>query len=315
MRPRTCAPVPTTTRAPRSSHAPSGAGSARAAAAGCARTWATSRSGACRACPAGRRQCLQSSSGRAIKTRGGGVAATGAPALVARCRCRQGLHASPLHRRPALQQLRASMQQQQRTERLGPLLIERVDGLGGGRRLLHGGGRRRDLLALGCLRAGGGGSGASVGCRSCHADGAEHGGGPWRRLRAPRRPGGCQQRLQRRGPPRGSPWRRPAAVPCGAGPCAALTMMGAPHLAAQRPRQARRRWKWGPCCGPGTRALMQARGRGPAPRQCSHSTHSPRKLLESQPPPPIVAPASPCRLDPLRSPPPWPTYPPTRRST
>ena len=46
-----------------------------------------------------------------------------------------------------------------RTERLGPLLIERGDGRGGGRRLLHGGGRRRDLLALGCLRAGGGGWG------------------------------------------------------------------------------------------------------------------------------------------------------------
>ena len=43
--------------------APSGAGSARAAAAGCARTWATSRSGACRAWPAGRRQCLQTSGG------------------------------------------------------------------------------------------------------------------------------------------------------------------------------------------------------------------------------------------------------------
>lgn len=54
-----------------------------------------------------------------------------------------------------------------RTERLGPLLIERVDGLGGGRRLLDGGGRRRDLLALGCLRARGGGLGASV--RRCRA--------------------------------------------------------------------------------------------------------------------------------------------------
>jgi hypothetical protein len=43
--------------------------------------------------------------------------------------------------------------QQRRTEGLRPLLIERVHRLGGGRRLLHGGRRRRHLLALGCLQA------------------------------------------------------------------------------------------------------------------------------------------------------------------
>lgn len=209
----------------------------------------------------------------------------------------------------------AARQRLERTERLGPLLIERVDGLGGGRRLLHGGGRRRDLLALGCLRAGGGGSGGSVGCCSCHADG----GGAWRRPLAPAAgstpPWGLPAAAAAPRAAQRLPLRRPAAAPCGAGPCATLTMMGAPHLAAQRPRQARRRWKGGPCCGPGTRALMQARGRGPVPRQCSHSTHRLPSCQSRSPRPPSSRPPAPAAWTPLRSPPPWPTYPPTRRST